>query len=252
MTTMLMFAAALVPAILLFIYMWHKDAKKEPANQLLCAVLLGVVVCIPVSFVESGIQYVLFGDMELQAVSLVDCAVDAFFVAAIPEEAFKLIVLWLFLRRNQFFDEHYDGIVYAVCVGLGFAGFENIFYIFDNMEDWQTVAIARALLSVPGHYAFGVLMGYYYSRYHFGGKHTSDAIKTFAMPVLAHGIYDTIAFSQELDTFEGSISFVVLIVFCIWMHRAAQRRIKEQVARDKDFDDQRNNMPPNNWTFPQA
>jgi hypothetical protein len=36
------------------------------------------------------------------------------------------------------------------------------------------------------------------------------------------------------------------------MHRAAQRRIKEQVARDKDFNDQINQMPPNNWTFPQA
>jgi hypothetical protein len=72
------------------------------------------------------------------------------------------------------------------------------------------------------------------------------------VPVLAHGIYDTIAFSQQLDALEGSVSFVVLIVFCIWMHRAAQRRIKEQVARDKDFNDQINQMPPNNWTFPQA
>ena len=252
MNITLIFAAALLPAMLLFIYMWRKDAHPEPANQLLCAVLLGAVACVPVSFVESGVQYVLFGKMEMEPTNLIDCAIDAFGVAAIPEEGIKLIALWLFLRRNAFFDEHYDGIVYAVCVGLGFAGIENIFYLFGNIDEWQTVAFVRALLAVPGHYAFGVLMGYYYSRYHFGGKHTSDAIKMFAVPVLAHGIYDTIAFSQQLDALEGSVSFVVLIVFCIWMHRAAQRRIKEQVARDKDFNDQINQMPPNNWTFPQA
>ena len=249
---MIIFAAGLLPVILLFVYIFHKDAHPEPANQLLCATLLGAVIVIPVSFVEAGIQFILMGDAEMEAYSLFDCAVDAFCVAAIPEEAFKLLALWLFLRRNQFFDEHYDGIVYAVCVSLGFAGIENVFYLFDNMDDWQTVAILRALLAVPGHYAFAVLMGYYYSRYHFGGRHTSDAIKTLAMPVLAHGIYDTIAFSQQLDTVIGSISFVILIAFCIWMHRFAQNRIKEQVARDKDFDDQRNNMPPTNWTFPRG
>ncbi len=252
MSIILIFAAALLPAILLFIYMWRKDAHPEPVSQLLGATLLGVVVCIPVSFAEMAAQYALFGEFESEVVSLGDCAIDAFFVAALPEEGFKLLVLWLFLRRNAFYDEHYDGIVYAVCVGLGFAGVENILYLFSNMDEWQSVAFARALLAVPGHYAFGVLMGYYYSRYHFGGKHTSDAIKTLAMPVLAHGIYDTIAFSQQLDNLVGSVSFVVLIIFCIVMHKIAQRRIREQVARDRDFDDPRNQMPPNNWTFPQA
>ena len=57
--------------------------------------------------------------------SFAEAVGDAFFLAAIPEEVAKLFMLWLLLRKNPFFDEHFDGIVYAVCVGLGFAGFEN-------------------------------------------------------------------------------------------------------------------------------
>lgn len=91
---------------------------------------------------------------------------QAFGVAALLEEAFKLLTLWVVLRKNPYFDEHFDSIVYAVCVGLGFAAVENIFYVFSE-EERVTVAVSRALLAVPGHYAFAILMGYYYSIYHF-------------------------------------------------------------------------------------
>lgn len=50
---------------------------------------------------------------------------DSLLFAAIPEELAKLFMLWLLLRKNPFFDEHFDGIVYAVCIGLGFAALEN-------------------------------------------------------------------------------------------------------------------------------
>ena len=52
--------------------------------------------------------------------TFVEAVGDAFLLAAIPEEVAKLFMLWLLLRKNPFFDEHFDGIVYAVCVGLGF------------------------------------------------------------------------------------------------------------------------------------
>lgn len=38
-------------------------------------------------------------------------------------------MLWLLLRNNPYFDEHFDGIVYAVCIGMGFAAIENVLYL---------------------------------------------------------------------------------------------------------------------------
>ena len=46
-----MLVAALLPALLLFLYIWRKDAKPEPFKWLFRALLAGVIICIPVAAV---------------------------------------------------------------------------------------------------------------------------------------------------------------------------------------------------------
>ena len=157
----------------------------------------------------------------------------SFFGAALPEEFCKLLVLWWILRKNPYYDEHYDGIVYAVCVGLGFAGFENIFYIIGD-EDWVGTAISRAFLSVPGHYAFAVLMGYFYSVYHFVDHSRKTAACILLVPVLAHGIYDSLAMSGMVNEYVGGIAFLVLIYFCVKMHKVAKGKVLAMIEKDKE------------------
>ena len=132
-----------------------------------------------------------------------------------------------------FFDEHFYGIVYAVCIGLGFAAFENIGYIFKS-DEWLTVAISRALLAVPGHYAYAVLMGYYYSVYHFVDRSPKIAVCMLLVPVIAHGIYDAIAMSGMVNEYIGTLSFFVLSYFCIKMHKFANKKIVAQIERDRN------------------
>ena len=231
MSSLTVLSAALLPPILLGAYIWKKDPKKEPTWQLIKAALLGVAICIPVAFAEYIIQAILFGEGG-SPTTLWGTTVQAFCVAAIPEEAAKLFVLWALLFRNPYFDEHFDGIVYAVFVGLGFAAVENVFYVVGN-DAWQSVAITRALLAVPGHYAFAVLMGYYYSLYHFVDRSTHNKVCILLIPVLAHGVYDALAMSGSVDPLVGGISFVVLIYFCIKMHKEAYKRILDLIKKDK-------------------
>lgn len=229
MSIIFMWFAAILPPLLLWIYVWKHDANPEPAGKLLKAVLLGVAISIPVSLVENVIEFILLGD---GAETLIGTTVDAFFVAALPEESFKLLALWLVLRKNRHFDEHYDGIVYAVCVGLGFAAVENIFYVFSD-DDWAGVAILRALLAVPGHYAFAVLMGYYYSLYHFVDRTPQTAICILLVPFVAHGVYDALVFSGDVNGGVGVICFLVLLFFCFKLHKAARSKVVAQIERDK-------------------
>lgn len=231
MNTMIMLVAAILPAALLWLYVWKKDAKPEPTKELVKAILCGVAICIPVAFVEQFVQTLLFGAGG-GPVSVIGTTIDAFCVAAIPEEAAKLFVLWLILRKNPYFDEHYDGIVYAVCVGLGFAAVENVFYVFGE-ENWLSVAVSRALLAVPGHYAFAVLMGYYYSLYHFVERSTKNAVSILLVPVMAHGIYDALALSGQVNPLIGGIAFIVLIYFCVKMHKFAQGKLLDMIERDQ-------------------
>lgn len=230
MNILIIFAAALLPALLLWQYVWRQDPQPEPTKWLRKAVLYGVSICFPVAILEGVIMHI-FGS---EATTLFGTTMEAFFVAALPEESFKLLALWLLLRRNPFFDEHYDGIVYAVCVGLGFAAVENVFYVIGAQDEWFSVALMRALLAVPGHYAFAVMMGYYYSLYHFTDHSPRTAVCILLVPVAAHGIYDALALSGRVNPVVGGISFFVLIIFCIRMHKFARKKIVAQIDRDKE------------------
>ena len=224
-------SVALLPAVLLWIYIFKKDAKPEPKKQIWKAILLGVAIVIAIVIIENIISAIIFGEGG-EATSFIGNCLDAFFVASLPEESFKLLALWLVLRKNPYFDEHFDGIVYSVCVGLGFATIENIFYVVGD-GDWASVGIMRAIFSVPGHYAFAVLMGYHYAQYHFVKRSFFNGICILAVPFIAHGLYDAIVMNIGLNDYLVLPIIALLIFFCVKMHKMCKKKIMAQVELDK-------------------
>ena len=225
--------SALAPVIVLLYFVYRKDElQKEPVKEILKAVGLGVL-SVFASFLISGPLGAL-GFYTDYPVTLWDAVAISFFGAAIPEEIAKFVLLWLFVRKNKWFDEHMDGIVYAAAVSLGFAAFENIGYLMSS-EDWVSTGIMRALFSVPGHMFFGILMGYYYSLVRFDP--TASGMTKFwvlGAPIIAHGIYDSILFS--MDTLPEALSLalmVIFIFFCNSLRKHASKRIKLHVLQDK-------------------
>lgn len=224
-------AFAVLPSVILLVFVLKKDKKPEPVSQLVKAFLWGMGTCIPVAIVEYVLLIALFGSTD-GPTDILGTTTMAFFVAAVPEECVKLLALWIVLRKNPFYDEYYDGIVYAVCVGLGFATIENIGYVLGS-DDWTTVAFSRALLAVPGHYVFAILMGYYYSIYHFVDHSCKIKTQILLAPILAHGVYDSLAMSGSVDPLLGGVCFIVLIYFCVKLHKYAYAKITELVNMDR-------------------
>ena len=225
-------AAALLPVVVLMIMIIRRDKEQpEPTSQLAKGFFFGVLSV----FVSLAISLPLLhlGLVPASYSNGVEAVLHSFAVAAFPEETAKLLMLWLLLRRNPYFDEHLDGIVYAVCVGLGFAAFENISYLFGAGDNWMPVAVARGLLAVPGHFFFAVLMGYYYSLVHFGHASTHNRFMVLAAPILAHGIYDAIAMSQEVSEGFEVIFTVALLFFCNELRKLGTRHIREMVEADR-------------------
>lgn len=213
----LLIIAALAPvAVLLWQILKRDAANPEPPRMLAKAFLYGMIST-AVTFVLLPFTEALGDLIVLNDTALSVAFKQAFFSAALPEEGAKLLMLWLLLRNNPYFDERFDGIVYAVCVGMGFAAVENVLYLFSNYDSWLSVGIARALFAVPGHFFDAVIMGYYYSHYHFGTRR-NPATKTLilAAPVVAHGIYDGILFSYDID---DGVAVVALILFLIFFNR---------------------------------
>jgi len=108
------------------------------------------------------------------------------------EELLKFIVVMLIIYPNKNFDEPFDGIVYSVFVGMGFATAENMTFV---LQGGAGLAVMRMLSAIPAHFVFAVLMGYYL------GKAKSSKNSQFLfiglsllIPVLIHSLYDYFLF----------------------------------------------------------
>jgi len=191
-------ALAVLPALILIYYTYQQDKlQREPVKNIVKAFFYGWLSVFASLLISMPLMWM--GAFPQEITSFWGAVRTAFLGAAIPEETAKLFCLWLFLRKCRDFDERMDGIVYAVCVGMGFAAFENIEYLFAAGSDWITTGIGRSLTAIPGHFGFAVIMGYYYSLNWFDKYRAPGAgIKMWLYPVLAHGIYDTIAMQSAV------------------------------------------------------
>lgn len=216
---------AILPVIILAWYIYEKDKyEKEPLRMLLLALILGMLA-IPLDiFVVTIINAAIPGQTVFYS---------AFFEAGIPEEFCKWALFMLVIWRNKNFNEFFDGIVYACFIGLGFAGIENIMYVFGNetIGGALSTGVLRALLSVPGHFLFAVIMGYFLGMAKFRPeKRQKYLILSYVCPMLAHGIFDYLlmlssAFSENNLEWMGTLLFILFIYFDIKMWKIGVKNI---------------------------
>ena len=224
--------AAVLPACVLLYYIWRRDKfQREPVRELLKGFGWGVLATAIAGPTEMLIQAIGLAPGHPQ--TWLGAIWEAFFGVALVEEGVKLFFLWILLRKNPYFDERMDGIVYAVAIGMGFAAAENVGYLFSYVEQWQSIALGRAIFSVPGHFMFAVAMGYYYSVNHFALSTKADRYKVLAIPVLLHGIFDSLLMMSNVTPQWSGILWMVFIVFCICLPRMARRSINTLLESDR-------------------
>ena len=229
---------AVIPAMVLIFYVvWRDRLHPEPGGQLVKAFFMGFLT-IPLALLFASLIGQIF--MLLPPIEGVGALlVTSLMQAAIPEESAKLLILWLFLRRCRHFDEHMDGIVYAVCVGMGFATVENILYVTSSGPQFLKVlslGLSRAFLAIPGHFAFAVIMGYFYSLASFKGKqtHRKYMLMAWGFPVLAHALYDFLLF--VMDAYPNSMWHMLLMMLFFgsffYMQQLGTRSIAKALSHD--------------------
>lgn len=234
MQTILVLIAALAPVAVLIYYIYRRDKyQKEPVKELLKAFGLGIMSVFASLLISTPLGSMgIYGN---EPSTLWGALSTSFFGAAVPEEIAKFLMFWLLVRKNRFFDERMDGIVYASVVSLGFAAVENIMYLVSNYESWMAVGISRALFSVPAHFFFGVLMGYYYSLYRFcPSESKAYGWLILGAPIIAHGLFDTVLFSVNVLPSLSLILMVLFLILCNNLRKRASRSIAEHLERDAE------------------
>ena len=222
-------AAAVLPAVILLIYVYRQDrTEPEPPDLLLSLVLLGVAAALLSLLPEALGESVLSALVQQNSAQYVFLL--AFLVVAVVEEGAKFLLLYRRTWHEPNFNFRFDGIVYAVSVSLGFAALENIKYVFTY---GLSVAAPRALLSIPGHMSFAVFMGLFYGRarlYADRGENGRAKLALFAgwlAAVLLHGVYDSCAMT---GTTESTIFF---LVFAAVLYFIVFRLIRKEARSDR-------------------
>jgi RsiW-degrading membrane proteinase PrsW (M82 family) len=210
------------------VYIYHQDKyQKEPIKTLAKAFIGGMIAIALDILIVTGIQY-LAGDSAITKTVFF----SAFLEAGIPEEFSKFLIFMLFIWRDKNFDEYFDGIVYATFIGLGFACVENIEYVF--MFGFGT-GVVRALLSVPGHFLFGVVMGYFLSMAKFHPeKRGTYLISGLLLAMIAHGLFDWLLMvSSALGAGLGSILYFVFLWGDFKLWKLGLKYINKQQANSR-------------------
>lgn len=211
--------AAVLPALILFIYIYNQQGvHRQPSSLMWKLFGSGALAALIASVVEYIGTNVFNATTTLKGNEYY--LVFALLVIGVIEEGSK----FLFLKRNTwntpYFETRYDGIIYAVAVGLGFAVLENINYVFSY---GLSTATLRAFTAIPGHLSFGVIMGYFYGRAKFfrdSGHSTLSFLSQVAAlgcAIVLHGLYD--AMSMINTTRSNLIFFVILIIIYLIIFR---------------------------------
>ena len=123
------------------------------------------------------------------------------FGVALPEEAVKILVIALVSAWRKPFTDPMDTVVYGAAAGLGFAAYENLAYLVQHADMWQSLAALRSVLTVPFHGALGIIAGAYLAiarsgtalgahRHHRDWARIVSRILVLAGPVGLHAAFD--------------------------------------------------------------
>ena len=214
---------SVLPAALLIIFIYRQDKYQKEPFKSLCKAFFGGMLAVVFTIVTVRII-----DYTIGLIPYLNQTVfyDSFITAGIPEELCKFLIFMIFIWNDKNFDEYFDGIVYASFISLGFATVENIMYV---MPGGIGTGIVRALISVPAHFLFGVILGYFLSLAKFNsGKKGRYIIIGLLIAMAAHGLFDwLLMFSDRMGGALSSFIYTFFIAGDVMLWRLGIRLIKK-------------------------
>ncbi len=222
------------PAIFL-LYIFYKRDKERPEPQNIVIKIFiggGILTAFLAGMLNDFLLKLLFGTSKIEKIIFNNflTALKAGVIPGVVEEVLKFIAILIFAYKIKEFDERADGIVYALCVGMGFAAIENFFYVLENVG----FAVLRALTAVPLHAILAVLMGYFLGEAKFSkSKKALFFFLALFFPITLHTFYDAMVFYSGNNDLFSLVLLLATIIFAILGIIFSFKIMGEQVREDK-------------------
>jgi len=133
LTLILASLCGILPIVLwLIFFLWQDIKKPEPLRWIGILFLLGMAITPFVWFLENYFIDLLQIDINVALPFFVSAFV--YLVVAGIEELAKFFSAALLLRKNKYFDEAIDAMIYLIVLGLGFGVVENILISYQEIS----------------------------------------------------------------------------------------------------------------------
>lgn len=176
---------SVLPALLALVVVWRSDREREPIGMVLGTYALGAIFGGASFFIEHKAAEFTGLDVQTNVAGQVGALLFLFALVAPMREAMKVAACWGAFR-SRYFDEPYDGVVYASSASLGFATLDNALILRSHPE---LVWIARTLLALPAHVFFACLWGWALGRAKQLRTPNAYFPVLFVVAVFGHGLY---------------------------------------------------------------
>ena len=234
----LIYLATALPIVFLLTIVYYVDRFREPPRFIIGTFFLGVGLVYPlylfIIIVEGVIAPLVGIDPENWG------AYQNFFRAAYLEESLKFIFLIYFCARLSEMDEPMDPIIYGAALGLGYAGWENIGYVFntnyvgellDLSKMWEMVLVRVG--PAFGHMGLGIIMGSLVSMNLFNQwdpfKRRLYIVLALMVPVVLHGTHNHFAALESYHIL--AILIITSILILLYQRREQNKKIVEREDR---------------------
>lgn len=189
-TTIILLIAAVIPAIFFILYIDMIDKQKpEPWQMLFLSALLGALTAFAVT--KSGLPFLPAELPVTEGHSLPESLSIGFLGLAIPAEAAKWIMLFIFLSANKDYDEYLDGVVYAISLSMGFVWIWSVWFMTNAIDASSFELVEKCIyiivILVPIHLASGTIMGFFFALARKKYKFRNYAL-ALLLPISANGL----------------------------------------------------------------
>ena len=145
-----------------------------------------------------------------------------FFLVGPVEEFSKFFACFIAAHKKQDFSNSYDGILLAISAAIGFAGVENVLYLYAfGLE----LTLPRLVLGNLGHATYSMFWGYSLGVVMHEGAPFSTLRVGLLLASLLHGAYNYFLNFSLVGAFISLLISLGLIFFLIQFLRSEKKRV---------------------------
>ncbi|MEK7162978.1 MAG: PrsW family intramembrane metalloprotease [Patescibacteria group bacterium] len=211
----------LLPSFAWLIFFIKEDSHPEPKKIIAKVFIAGALMAIFAAVFQFLLRDV-FNSFQIKELGFF-----SFSAFAIIEEIFKFLAAYLIIRKNNFFDEPIDAMIYMITAALGFAIVENI-GVAMSISNFQEVIVAITLRFVGAtllHALSSGIVGYYWAKWIIRKNNAEYKREIFikllfqgiAIASLLHAIFNyLILISREQILIYPTIFLIIIALFVFW------------------------------------